>query len=79
MSRLWPIVLAIIAGVFLSGAVVANAAEPQGGGKSTVATPAPSAEKLKKRGNSLSQLMRRSNCCSRWTPTRTARSRRKNG
>ena len=47
MSRLWPIVLAIIAAVLLAGAMVVNAAETQGG-KSAAVTPTPAAEKTEK-------------------------------
>jgi uncharacterized membrane protein YdfJ with MMPL/SSD domain len=47
MFRLWPIVLAIIAAVFLAGAMVVNAAETQSE-KSTVVTPTPAAEKIEK-------------------------------
>lgn len=47
MFRLWPMVLAIIAAVFLTGAMVVNAAETQGE-KSTVVTPTPAAEKIEK-------------------------------
>ena len=47
MFRLWPILLAIVATVFLAEAMVVNAAEAQGG-KSTVVTPTPAAEKTEK-------------------------------
>jgi uncharacterized membrane protein YdfJ with MMPL/SSD domain len=47
MFRLWPIVIAIIAAVFLAGLMVVNAAETQGG-KSTVMTPTPAAEQSEK-------------------------------
>jgi len=47
MFRLWPIVLAILATVFLAGAMVVNAAETQGG-KSAEVTPTPAAKKTEK-------------------------------
>ena len=47
MFRLRPIVVAIIAAVFLAGVMVVNAAETQGE-KSTVVTPTPAAEKTEK-------------------------------
>jgi uncharacterized membrane protein YdfJ with MMPL/SSD domain len=47
MFRPWLIVFAIIAAVFLAGAMVVNAADTQGE-KSTVVTPTPAAEKTEK-------------------------------
>ena len=47
MFRLRPIVVAIIAAVFLAGVMVVNAAETQGE-KSTVVTPTPAAEQTEK-------------------------------
>jgi uncharacterized membrane protein YdfJ with MMPL/SSD domain len=47
MLRLWTIVLATIAAVFLAGVTVVNIAEAQGG-KSTVVTPTPTAEETEK-------------------------------
>jgi len=47
MFRVWPIVLAILAAVFLAGAMVVNAAESQGG-KSAEVTPTPAAKKTEK-------------------------------
>jgi hypothetical protein len=44
MMRLRPIVIAIIAAIFLAGVMVVNAGETQGG-KSTVMTPTPAAAK----------------------------------
>jgi uncharacterized membrane protein YdfJ with MMPL/SSD domain len=47
MLRLWTIVLATIAAVFLAGVTIVNTAEAQGG-KSTVVTPTPAAEETEK-------------------------------
>jgi uncharacterized membrane protein YdfJ with MMPL/SSD domain len=47
MLRLWTIVLATIAAVFLAGVTVVNTSEAQGG-KSTVVTPTPAAEETEK-------------------------------
>jgi hypothetical protein len=58
MLRLWTIVLATIAAVFLAGVTVVNTAEAQGE-KSTVVTPTPAAEE---RNRKRKESRRRNRC-----------------